>query len=236
MAQEKQRGCGYRKVHGTYLCGEGLGASCDRLPFLIKECQCCGFIPAFSRGIQRLNSRYLLEPIYETLAHADMGLKKATLSHLETGNCKDPYPKTCPICNPQGFYGLMWVGHGFYTPDEFIKEAHEMGVSKRIHKVPKWLEVGKTWILLAHDEVPIVPCKFKENGLNLAVDHVKAIFYAFKPQRIERLIWKSEATSEYIKELEEQGLTLIIIKDGDKDHMDTNKPRYQRKIMEHEQE
>ena len=31
MASEPKRGCGYRKIGGTYLVGGGIGIPCDRL-------------------------------------------------------------------------------------------------------------------------------------------------------------------------------------------------------------
>jgi hypothetical protein len=116
-------------------------------------------------------------------------------------------------------YGFMWVGKE-YTPASFGKEAAEMGVSKRIHKLPKGLVLGKTWIMLAHREVPIYKGHFGENGLAKQEPEFKpAIFYGFQPTRIEKLIWKSQATPKRLKRLQNKGITPVIIPDGDEDHM-----------------
>lgn len=37
MAQESKRGCGYRKVGGTYLVGNYISVPCDRLPYPNKR-------------------------------------------------------------------------------------------------------------------------------------------------------------------------------------------------------
>lgn len=42
MAVEAKRGCGYRKIGGTYLVGGGIGVPCDRLPLALDVCLCCG--------------------------------------------------------------------------------------------------------------------------------------------------------------------------------------------------
>lgn len=52
---------------------------------------------------------------------------------------------------PQDY--LLWVGWGSYpTIKSFVDEANEMGVSRRISKIPKDLVLGKSRIFLAHDE------------------------------------------------------------------------------------
>jgi hypothetical protein len=50
---------------------------------------------------------------------------------------------------------LLWIGRGHYSPDAFLKESRELGVSRRIAALPKGLVLGETWVLLAHlDAVP----------------------------------------------------------------------------------
>jgi hypothetical protein len=50
MAIEAKRGCGYRKVGGTYLVSGGLGMPCCKMPILLKTCPCCGHGVKQSRG------------------------------------------------------------------------------------------------------------------------------------------------------------------------------------------
>jgi len=48
---------------------------------------------------------------------------------------------------------LMWVGTSNYrTISDFVREAREQGVCKRINKVPNHLALGKSTLFLAHDE------------------------------------------------------------------------------------
>ena len=44
------------------------------------------------------------------------------------------------------------------------------------------------------------------------------VFYAFRPQRIEKLIWQKDASEGNLEELERRGITPVIIPDGDLDH------------------
>lgn len=218
---EGVRGCGYRKVGGTYLVGSGLGEPCDMLPLVMHECPTCGFKVPFSRVFMWINVK-LLRVDSET-----------HLGRPEECKCRGMHPMNpCPICFPpqEGKYGFMWVGRE-YTPESFMEEAKEMGVSKRIPKIPKGLELNKTWVLLAHRKVPIY------NGSNgVTIQQIvglapaeptkkPAIFYAFKPERIEKLIWKKDATPERIQELEEKGYTPILIDDKDPEEVKKHSPR-----------
>lgn len=76
---------------------------------------------------------------------------------------------------PQDY--LLWVGWGSYpTIKSFIAEANNMGVSRRISKIPKDLVLGKSKIFLAHDE----------GETNDAV-----IFGYFIPTSIEMIVFDS---------------------------------------------
>ena len=205
MPVEGIRGCGYRQVGKLYLVGEGLTVACDRLPFELGECPCCGFRPRHQTGFRWLHRDYL---------------------GGDHEGCKDEFP--CPVCYPtklpeerlhEGRFGFMWVGKRYYTPQSFVKEAGEMGVSKAISQIPKGLVIGETWVLLAHKAVPIYDAGTFENGLAKQEPRkAPAIFYAFVPQRVEMLVWKSEATEERVLELEERGITVIVVPDGDEAH------------------
>lgn len=206
---EKRRGCGFRKVDGLYLVGEGRVFACDSLPLQLVPCDCCGFEVPFTRGFMWIKKQYI-----ESCFSPD--------PELGVHECSCPPP--CPICHPenndQERYGFMWVGQRYYTPTSFAKEAEKVGVCKRIGDIPKGLILGKTWVLLAHLKVPIYKTGFTNpNGLaNSEPEKKPAIFYGFQPVRVEMPIWKSKATKKRLKELEEQGITPVIIPDGDKDH------------------
>lgn len=203
---ESVRGCGYRKIGALYLvCDPGLTLECDGLPMPLEPCECCGFAPPFSRNLQKLNVDYV-HMIEEKLHRVDP-------ENDQEHRCR--CPPSCPICYtpPYGNFGLMFVGKSFYTPREFIQEALNMGVSKRIPQIPKWLILGKTWILLAHNEVPKVTLEqLKTNEMHMKEpEKFRAVFYAFKPQRIELPVWKDEISSEEILLLEKKGITPILL-------------------------
>jgi len=209
MAIEKLRGCGYRKVNGLYLVGEGTGAICDRLPYKLDICPTCGAGIHFSRAWTWLHWG-----------------KYAGDHSVLNGGCKCGWQNligaVCPICHPSNKlrpYGLLWVGEKFYSPKAFIRESMQMGVSRRlpftgsIPRAPKNLELGKTWILFAHKHV--VYTGKDDRGIEI---WEPAIFHAFRPERLELLIWNKDATEQRLIELERAGITPITIPDGDADH------------------
>lgn len=191
-AYEPIRGCGYRKVHGLYLVSPGMATACDRLPLPLTACECCGTIPRFNRSISRFNlSKYA-------------GMHEPCICSPYCSICR-PFPD-----DPPAF--LMWVGKKYYTMESFHREAVSMGVSKRIPFIPVEFQLGRSWILFAYQDAletvtGISPRKVKKQD---------AIFLAVRPQRIEYLLWESEATPEELSRLIEQGITPIVIpNDGD---------------------
>lgn len=211
MAIEKMRGCGYRKVGGLYLCGSGAGLDCDRLPYELEICPVCG------AGVKFTRAWTWLDWLKYAGAHGEM--------------CKDMYSRLhipgpfCPMCDPVEFsqpYGLLWVGEASYTPQSFIQEALTMGVSRRIPTVPKNLKLGETWVLFAHKHL-IEPPDTGEELEDLVArgqkpERLPGVFYAFRPQSLELLVWESDAKPEYIEDLHKRGITPVIIPDDDEDH------------------
>ena len=198
MAVEQIRGCGYRKVGGLYLMGIGIIETCDRLPHNLPEiCTTCGAGIKPHRGFQWINPQKLFG------------------NHEE---CKDE--QTCIMCYPPDEQsGLMWVGNRWYTPQKFIEEAVTRGVSKRISSIPKELKLGETIIFLAHRKAGVEEIEEPtEFGVIKKHRPCPAIFYVFRPMRVEKLIWKRDATTENILTLEKRGITPVIIPDGDKEH------------------
>lgn len=195
MAIEAPRGCGFRKVGGLYLVGaDTLKLPCDRLPFELKRCHVCGGGIKFTRGFTWI----------DWFKYADV--------HVD---CRDQF--YCAVCNPLATkqpYGLLWVGERFYTPTEFVKEAVQMGVSRRIAAFPKNLKLNHTWVLFAH----ISACGTRMNEESGKQEGVPGVFYGFKPVRVEKLIWERDATEDTLRRLEEAGITPVVIPDGDKDH------------------
>lgn len=221
MAQEMERGCGYRKVGGLYLISGGIWAECDRLPFELTICPTCGHGIKFSRGLTEINPLHLFD-YHEP--------------------CADKYKELCSVCNPKDEPAyLMWVGEGFYpTPEDFVKEGIAMGVSKRLpnDNLPKKLKIGETRIYLAHPKaVAEVPVNSLQLEMEAIAEHAwgqgaqprlleaekkpelrPGIFAAFTPTKIEKLIWEHDATDEALEKLRKRGITPVVIPDGDLDH------------------
>ena len=115
----------------------------------------------------------------------------------------------------------MWVSKEFYTPEKFIDEAKDQGISKRVaaNSLPVGFVVGRDWVFLAHGEVPF-PIWFEDDVPPIGPDGEKhkepkipykpAIFYAFKPQRLELVLWKG-TDADTIREYEEVGYHVVLI-------------------------
>jgi hypothetical protein len=213
MAVEQIRGCGYRKVNALYLCGEFISMPCDRMPFPLTTCPVCGQGIKVSRGFTQVNP-YQLWGIHD--------------------NCQDAF-RPCFLCDPKDEPAyIMLVGEKYYSPESFLDEATRMGISKRIPFIPKGLELGKTIIYLAHPKacevkvaaavqqaMSILEGSETQQPKLVETDRVEkkiGIFAAFIPQRVDKLIWESEATPEELEKLERRGISPVIIPDGDKDH------------------
>jgi hypothetical protein len=204
---EPRRGCGYRRIGKLYLIGEGIPVGCHRLPLLLEVCPTCGQGIKFSRGWTWIKPMELFGkcsqppvPDYEDRRDADVNLPQC-------------HPN-CPVCfPPDEATGLMWVGEKFYSPESFILEARQLGVSKVIPSIPKGFQVGKTWIYLAHKKAGEKMVEDPGTLSGYRFDKAPAVFYAFRPTRIEMLVKLSDATEEKIKELEERGITPVIVPD-----------------------
>lgn len=211
MAIEGKRGCGYRKVNGLYLCGDGVSVPCDRLPYLLEPCPTCG------QGIKQSRAFTAINPLKLFGFHTP---------------CADIH-RPCWFCDPVDELSyLLWVGERHYTPESFQEEANRMGVSKRIPFIPKGLKLGETIIFLAHPQAcTVTESAVLQQALAVAeptnapklleADRVvkkAGIFSVFRPRRIEQLITKSKATKETKNKLKKRGITPIVVPDNDPDH------------------
>lgn len=141
MIQERvdqQRGCGWRKPGGYYLVSDGPSAACGRLPVKLDICPTCGGGIHFARGWTWVDGIALLQG-----SHCVLSLQEC-MPCLLTFQRHDNMErlKRC---------GLLWVGEKFYdSPEDFLKESREMGISRRISNVPNNFKVGETLVLFAH--------------------------------------------------------------------------------------
>lgn len=242
MAVEARRGCGYRRVGGLYLVGGGLSAPCDRMPYPLERCPCCGGGVKFTRGPQWLQPDFF--PRHDSAA--------------DSVYCTDESP--CPVCNnrpaDEDYFGphlLLWIGRKHYTPEAYLEESRRMGVSRRLSALPKGLVLGETWVLLAHlDAAPpsreqVVAAEVAErNAKNFGwcacaeptrleprsnfcntCDKViwpeplrpsPGIFCAFIPRAVELILKESDATEERREREAKRGVTVVAVPDDDRDH------------------
>lgn len=195
---EAKRGCGYRKVGGVYIVSSVGANVCDKLPIPLVVCPVCG------QGIKVRRNVTGFEPFkFFGGDHKVAGINI----------CLDRFPELCNICTPpQGKHYLLPVGKHFYpTPMDFIKESLEQGISKRLPLIPKDFKLGETVIYLVHD----LAVKNPDGTFSVG------IFSAFKPERIEKLIWQKDATEDILKKIEAKGWTPVVVPDGDLDHAPT---------------
>ncbi len=194
-SSEPKRGCGFRQVGKLYLIGEGIAHVCPSLPLPLDPCGICGYSPTQYRDFTWVPKAYF----------------KALKKDHPTGKACHP---SCPICYPEGSnthekYGLMWVGRKHYTPEEFIAEDKTMGICKAIKQKPKGLVLGESWVLLAHPQA----VTFEDMAEPGEISSKPGLFYAFKPTRIEVLVYRHLATPERLANLEAKGITPIVIDD-----------------------
>jgi hypothetical protein len=173
--REKARGCGFRHSGpdgvGIYFIGEGIFESCERLPFPLACCPTCSQGIKFSRGFTWIEPSIIMAPANWPLC------TQAAPGH----SCL-----TCDVCNPvEGRQGLLWVGEKFYSTADFMKEARERGISKRISSIPHGFEVGLTVVYLAHKKA--IHTLAAEN-LEAKPGFVPGIFTSFRPKRVELVV------------------------------------------------
>lgn len=201
MAIEQRRKCGYRKVGGLYLVSNGEGAPCCKMPILLKVCPTCNGGVKQTRGWSWIDPRPWLK-----------------------GECTGWDGKRtiytdkrlwCPCAHPDELgprVGLLWIGVQFYpSPEDFAKEAKEMGICRRITAVPRGFVVGEHWVFLAHPHVRVE-----------GEDWVGGVFRVFKPDRIEKIVTETMAKDDAeMAKLKLQRITPVIVPDDDKDHQGT---------------
>lgn len=217
---EAARGCGRRKPGGLYLVSGALSEPCPRLPLELDRCPHCG------QGIGPARGWTWITP--------------AVIVPAERHG-SDKHDMVCPLAPSLGGphrtgdrAGLIWIGEKYYpTPDDFMREAAKMGVSRRITAVPHGFEIGRDWVYLAHrkavdhaqfldpaGEVPSAPdggsvtVQPSQNEATLfwfgEERYVPGVITLFKPTAIEYVV-KGDETDEEIARLEERGIQPVKV-------------------------
>jgi hypothetical protein len=225
VSYERKRGCGFRKKGGLYLMAEKPSAPCGGLPFKIAPCSCCGVGVRPSRGYTWIEPDKLFADVVERIAKIDMGW-----------GCGHVHCQFCPVSHPPTRAGLDWVGVQHYpTVEHWMREARDVGISRRITAVPKDFEVGKTWVFLGHraaihEECPkrlgpghpplgsiaephplpaeATPCDECKGTGELKLP---GIFTVYRPTRIEKIV-DEEVSAEEVAALEKRGIEPVIVR------------------------
>ena len=169
--KEPARGCGYRRSGpdgvGLYLMGPGVFEICERLPWPLVICPCCGAGIKFGRGFTWVEPEKLFNRSLKPQCLADIGVLDGHHNHA-----------LCALCTPpEGRHGLLWVGDKFYTPSSFLREAVGRGISKRIASIPHGFKVGETVVYLAH-----------KKAIPTEGESLPAVFTVFKPSHIDIVV------------------------------------------------
>ena len=180
------RGCGVRKTGGLYIFCGGEQMDCYRFPMPLPEaCPCCG------EELRQLRSVRIIDP-----------------SKL-WGNCTDmthPCHKfKCFGCFPPDKAGLMWVGKEYYTPEQFIMEAGQYGVSKRVRVIPNNLKVGDKLFLVHNEAFPAKNEDGTPRGSRVGV------FFATTITEFHKILSEKQSNDlEYINDLIKRGITPVL--------------------------
>jgi hypothetical protein len=210
---EPKRGCGYRQIGGLYLCGDATGLPCDRLPFSLTVCPTC------SAGFKRSRA-----PAWIDIAALFGG------SHKVNGiPCACAF-NGCPLCEQPEKLGkglLLWVGTKFYpTTFDFITEGLALGFSRRIHALPKGFQIGKTFVLLAHEKAvrtfgpgeAINDPLWTAESSTVKEIYSPGIFWVWTPTRIEKILPESKRDTKEAAALVKRGIQPVFVPDNDRDH------------------
>jgi hypothetical protein len=194
---ESERGCGMRIIGASYLVADsGISLPCPKMPYELGTCPVCSEGISFTRSYKWIDAK-----------------------KLTGGICENPpsYCVGCPFEASEAM--LMWVGGSFYTPQKFIAEAREMGISKRINAIPRKIKLGETWVLLAHKKGMQKRENVPATGLVTTIDVTTtspAIFYAFRPTHIEKIVTREmldAMTSEEKEKEEKRGVKFVVVPD-----------------------
>jgi hypothetical protein len=114
---------------------------------------------------------------------------------------------TCPMNETTKITkaGLIWVGKAFYDkPEDWMREADQMGISRRIQSVPKDFVLGETWVAAAHIEA--IP----GSAFPVEKKPEPGIFQIFRPDAIEYVV-KGDETEEELEAIVKRGITPIKV-------------------------
>lgn len=201
---EKKRGCGYRQPGGTYLMAGQPGEPCDLLPIEMASCPVCG------EGVKPSRSWTWVEG--------------NTLLGVPSPHGGADHQLVCPLARRPGLQvkeddprcGLLWIGSGFYdTPAAFMREAQEMGISRRISALPRDYDPEcPPWVLLAHREAIKATALVHTLGGD-PPPPTPGVFSLFRPERVEYVV-RGDEDDQALARLRQRGIEPVrVVRDED---------------------
>ena len=244
--QEQKRGCGFRKIHGVYLVGSGMSVSCDRLPILLEVCPTCNEGLKFSRNPRQIDAFKMfgvhgavVQGFFEACPEA---VSPEAIPESYCYVCRPPSDVPSYIMGvgerhytPESFCKeALEMGVSKRVPNipknivigkSVVFLSHKKAIVHKTLKCPKCKSDKIADCPGSTNKEPLADINYicQDCLLEFEIPLIEetyqhGIFYAFKPQRIERIYWKSEDTPELREKLGKQGITPIFFTDGDKDH------------------
>ena len=198
---DSKRGCGWRTPGGLYMITAGEALSCGLLPLMLHNCPACG------HGFKPTRSYQPIEP-------ARLWLDLPERCGLEIcGSCPLAFPHIATL----GKAWLMWCGKSYYpTPESWLKEAREQGVSRRINAIPKGFMLGHSWVFMAHEKAVPTADLFQREGYEPG-EITGAVYSVFKPEAIQYVV-KGDEPEDELERMRERGITPVhVVRDTDKE-------------------
>jgi hypothetical protein len=111
----------------------------------------------------------------------------------------------------------------YETPELFMAEARQQGISRRLNHMPKGFRLGEHWVFLAHPAAifnsHVVDDSKSQTGTRVVLAPSPGIFHIFRPNAIEKIVTEEQAQDEAaMKVLRDHGITPIIVGTNDVDH------------------
>jgi hypothetical protein len=223
---DSKRGCGWRQEGGLYLVSGGEAVACGKLPVPLTICPTC------SGGIHFARSWTWVDGDALAATKICSGAR-----HAECSGCLLASATESKQGTSIGRAGLLWIGEKFYkTPADWMREAENLGVSRRIPAVPREFVLGKTVVLVAHNRAIKARCEeckgrgftlvqATENDLPVGPPQKNpcanedcedgfvfsaGIFSAFVPSAVE-YVTKGSETTEELEAIVKRGITPIKV-------------------------
>jgi hypothetical protein len=169
----------------------------------LHRCPCCGTGIVPSRGWTWV-SPVLIAQDALPCRKAGLQCKLCIVERLIEESRYADYKMVEHLC------GLLWIGEQFYaTPRDFSEEAAELGISRRVHSVPRGFKLGETPVMLAHRKGTVEWITNPDTGAPQPVQ-VPAVFSIFVPSAVEVIVSGDESDDE-IEALVKRGLTPVKV-------------------------